>query len=939
MQTCNEFEGPLVAPGPTIPTYRPSSQPSKRTNYTMSTLAPKYQQYLSMADDVQTTNTFRAQPRNENVADVVRFLQTHTASQDTSQSTGAREMIKAGQRRLRLALRNKKTTELKTKADDASRELAALQQEGYFPRSQHRKTVHKKNHGSTASNPKSASNLSVKSNSRRDVETIGQPWLDNPLETRDAPGSKGSSQLSSLDLRDLASFVEATVNFSSDFDDSIPPPYQPSTGPHTMPTATQVPALEHVPRPYAPPVSITAAPASPSTDHGSRPSSNGLPTSLQINVPQPREPNDRYNSKDRPFEEPLSIEHTRASAAGLTPPGSSASSKNSSAPTTPVLKLFPDAMPPRISSRGALRIPTSHAPTPTRSLSPAPGSQKVTALATAFEANNRDSRNALSSLPRIQKDAINTRVQEQATAAKPERQSENTSKNLELEVTQARDDRRPPSLLQGAIDAFPIPAPAKPLPGVPQHISQIPGHDIRRSFIDRQSAQVESSRPGPGDQPLSNPPHINVSTPSSPGNSNSSSHGHAPPPSSLVSDARDLATTQDTSTDQPRRGSLGKGGRSREEKVRSLIMKDLAASRYGKGSKGTKKSQTTATRASEGQQVESSLAHRLDESRLGSHRLYQRKISPGPSSPPPMSPPPSHPPRHPPSARRYCTSPASSMATSVESYENFSRPGSNRNARVYRESTVRSPEPNRESAVLEIDFPSRAETPLPSSDDEGPTGESYWNPPQKPTGGRRREKPAPIVIEELDSRGRPLRKHRGSNDMGPPTPQGHRKRGAEKPAHTHLSPNNHQSYDSHGYHASETKANPSLEGRIEHLERQNKILQAALLAALDVGVKQDLSSLLGAHAASLSANTTPPLTGRSFSSTTNTSTSEAPSAVQDRSPRHGKVAYRPDSWNESPEPFRKGGYDSDDSTETREIEEMIDDFDLDWLSDHPSIME
>ncbi|KAL2830193.1 hypothetical protein BDW59DRAFT_22006 [Aspergillus cavernicola] len=944
MQAYNDSEVLLVAPGPAVPMYRPSSQPSKRTNYTMSALAPKYQQYLSMADDIQSPDTFTTRPNNENATEVVRFFQTHTASQENTQSTGAREMIKAGQRRLRLALRNKKTTELKSKADDASRQLAALHQGGGFPRSQQRRAVpvQKKRAGSITSTSKSVSNLSFKSNSKRDVETIGQPWLENPLETRDAPGSKGSSQLSSLDLHDLASFVEATVNFSSHFDDPNSPPYLPPTEHSSKTTAPTTSTPQHVPQFDAPPVSITSAPGNPKTGDTGRKGSNELPASLPINFPtQSNTPIDKHNSTGQLLEKPKPREDFRTGPARLTPPGSSASSKSSSTPTTPVLKLFPDTMPPRVSSRGALRIPTVRSPNPHRSISPTPGSQRTTAIAAVFESKNRDLKNPPNGLPNIQETASNTLNKKQDTSGHAELErysSPSTVVSLDPEVTQVENDLLPSSLTPDAIDAFPIPAPIRPLPSAPQPVPQIRGFGEHRSAINRHTAQVDSRGSDPEPR-VSTPPYISVSTPSGPGNGNSSLHGGDSSYSRVVTSARDpvaiqYTTAETAESEKPRRGSLGKNERSREDKVRSVIMRDLAASRHPKGSN---KSQITETQPSEVPRGGSSLSHRGDDSRLNTHRQYQRKVSPGPQSPPPMSPPPSNPPRQPPPARRYCTSPAGSMATiTTENYEKAPRPVSNRNARVYRQSAVREVEPNHERAVTNLDFHDRFETPLPSSDDEGPSGDFYWNPSQQKASGRRqRPKPAPIIIDEPTSRGRSLKKHQVSSDAMPPTPQSHRRRGPEKAPHAH----DHHNYDSYNYHVPEPKANPSLEGRIEHLERQNKILQAALLAALDVGVKQDLSSLLGASATSLSTNITPPLTGRSFSSTTNASSvSEAPSAAQDRRPRNDKAPYRPDSWMASTESFRKSNYESDDSAETREFEEMIDEFDIDWLSDHSGVV-
>ncbi|KAL4786018.1 hypothetical protein BJX76DRAFT_355605 [Aspergillus varians] len=927
MHKRNESEGILEAPSPIIPMYRPTSQSSKRTNYTMSALAPKYQQYLSMADDIHSTGATNAQPSNENVTDIVRFLQSHVTSQ--APSTGTKDMIKAGQRRLKLALRNKKGTDLKAKGEDTARQLVALQNQGSFPRSQYRKWGHKRSVASTTSSSKSISDLSFKSSSRRDVETIGQPWLENPLESRDAPGSKASSQLSSLDLRDLASFVEAAVNFSQ-FEDSNPPPYQPPTEQPVKPTESTTSAAEHMSRPGTTPRSIMKASGLSMEDLGHTPS-NELPIGSRTNHPaRLRISNDKQDFGIQPLES----KPKAASTVAATPPpsSSSASPKRSSAPTTPILKLFPDVMAPHPSSKKALRIPTGRSPTSNRFGSPVPTSQNTTALPAVFESDNRGSRNSSSSLPKIRENNPDTRETKQPPSTGSERPSASAEVSLRPEDQQAKHNRRPSSLPPGAIYAFPIPAPSRPLPSVPE---PIPGE--QNSPMDQQLDQLDMGHPVP-DTPKSSPPNISVSPPSSPRDSNGSSRGRDSPFLKLATGSRDPATTHNTVVGspisvQPRRGSLGKVGRSREAKVRSLIMKDIAASRY---QKNPSKNQVIETRPEPYRDNQLSPPQRDEDSRPRARRQYQRKVSPGPSSPPPMSPPPSNPPRHALHGRRYCTSPASTMAAAIENFESLSRPTPNRNHRVSRKNNSRGVEVKPERESMERNLPDRLETPLPSSDDEGPAGDFYWNSPHRTTGRGRRWGPAPIVIDEPSSdRGRSLKQHQATGSMSPPTQQSYRRRGLENISRQHLSPNDYQPQEPQSHHAPEAKSNPSLEGRIEHLERQNRILQAALLAALDVGVKQDLSSLL---AASATSTTTPPLTGRSSSSTTNTSTSETHSVGRDRYTRDRKVPYCPESWIASPDSFNKGSYDGDRGTQTRELEEMMDEFNLDWLSDRSSIM-
>jgi hypothetical protein len=59
------------------------------------------------------------------------------------------------------------------------------------------------------------------------VESIGQPWLEGTLERLNTRETEGI-RLSSLDLRDLTSLIEASLS-ESQFEDVTPPPYQSST--------------------------------------------------------------------------------------------------------------------------------------------------------------------------------------------------------------------------------------------------------------------------------------------------------------------------------------------------------------------------------------------------------------------------------------------------------------------------------------------------------------------------------------------------------------------------------------------------------------------------------------------------------------------------------------------------------------------------------------
>lgn len=206
MQKSNQSQAGLVAPAPIVPTRRPNPQLPGRGSSGMSA-SPS-------TSTGEVPATFDPQTRSEVVPELVSLFQAQStaSSQGVPQGNGARDILKAGQRRLRqLAMRQKKPTDPRTKAEETSLQLLALQQEGFLPvrKPPPKNTGPKSSIDSTLSSTRSASSLSFRSSSRRDVENIGQPWLADPLERCDSLGSR--AQLSSLDLRDLTSLVEAAM--------------------------------------------------------------------------------------------------------------------------------------------------------------------------------------------------------------------------------------------------------------------------------------------------------------------------------------------------------------------------------------------------------------------------------------------------------------------------------------------------------------------------------------------------------------------------------------------------------------------------------------------------------------------------------------------------------------------------------------------------------
>ncbi|KAJ5166117.1 uncharacterized protein N7482_004898 [Penicillium canariense] len=179
--------------------------------------------------------------RNENLSDLVRFFQTAQnapmptpapAQTPTSPDSTtalpivteskepkplAKETKSLHRRLLQFTQRPKKDSSPKFKVDENQRQIEALQREGYLLHTPKPKSTHSSK-GSIDS--KNSLERTFSKSKRQDVETIGQPWLenDNKKQTVDA-----KRRLASLDLSDFGSMVDVAVSLSSQFDDTSPP--------------------------------------------------------------------------------------------------------------------------------------------------------------------------------------------------------------------------------------------------------------------------------------------------------------------------------------------------------------------------------------------------------------------------------------------------------------------------------------------------------------------------------------------------------------------------------------------------------------------------------------------------------------------------------------------------------------------------------------------
>ncbi|KAI9933803.1 hypothetical protein ASPWEDRAFT_311425 [Aspergillus wentii DTO 134E9] len=936
MHQWTELHESRVAPSPIVPTCRPSPPLSKRKQYSMANSSSK-QQFLSSTTN-NTNEGHQACPpgspdnpmKNENVAELMRYLQTHNAPPQ-SQSNGARDILKAGHRRLRqLAQRQRKESDPRSKEEDNHRHLRALQREGFLQAPVKKKSEPKKSLDSS----RSISNFSMLSSSRRDVESIGQPWLERQ-STQDSTG-----RLSSLDLSELNSLVEAAAQF----EDTKPPPYQP---PET--TSTQCdPVNEQTPdKPLSEPNQIAD-----STEHKSIKGKSSAASEAEDHVSDDNvTPSDGTSDTKPPVEKPQvnkndnsepTMQDTNQEQKADEPKGESSSKgKTSTSPVVqhhpnpaPSLKLFPDTLPPRMSSKTAWRISNCRLPIP--NAPPGPDSQQGSSSATA-ESSNAGSK------PSSTRPSLDDFPKPNGSVSSSSASAKSPTKPAD-QMPPPKSKSRPTSLQMSAINAFPLPAPMRPLPSLPGSASAHPPQDkkansnrrpnqalVRPSDLPTPPPSIPSPLPSPRGFPKNSSPEKDSRPRSSKGSAPSEAQGEHKAPGSGAQEKQPPKSTSSPPESPP----LVRMRQSRAERVRALKLKDLSASRlYLTGSdspRGEETRQSFDSQVSPRTEVfpknreAPPLPRRSGEDRTDVDRCVQKPIASGLPSPPPVSSLPSDPPAHYFNARsndkRHCTSPIASNTASNKQNE-LSPP-----SRLGRSSSTRSAS-LRHERVHNEEKPEQLDCALPSSDDEcmGAHSKEYRS---RPKSSRRKQKPGlGLDADSLHAAPR-VRKASSSNPLcSPSTP-----RDRSYPTFDKSSPQSLHSQDSQASHARTVKL---LESRIAQLERQNKILQAALSAALDAGGK-DENALGMSTSTSVSASTASSATGTSFSSTT------TPSPVEETIPEQGKQSRMgsssgPAGWNVSRNngPRASTATTSSRGSNFKELEDIIAGFEFGWTLDVPN---
>ncbi|KAE8374812.1 hypothetical protein BDV26DRAFT_32724 [Aspergillus bertholletiae] len=930
LQQQGDLQGSSVAPSPIVPTCRRSPPLSKRGHPSMSNIP---------GGDPQSLGLSHLQNRNENVPDLVQFFQAQDSlSATSSQSGSARDIFKAGQRRLRqLAQRPKWGTDPHAKSDDASRQVLALQQAGFLPvslpPSKSKKSSPKRSIDSTVSSTRSASNLSFQSSSRRDVESIGQPWLEGSLEKPDPHKLRGR-RVSSLDLRDITSLVDAALPRPPQFEDVTPPPYQAATqsSNHDLQADSFHPATLH---------SSTSRPSDPLDEIEALPKVPEIPdrtSSHHIRISTSASEGKKQPIHEQPGESKPAGPKDTPEAAGSKSLSSNAphTMQSQSNPVAQTLKLFPDTMPPRMPNKGAWRI-QSGCPPPSIGSLPAISAQQSTPVGSTYS-SDRSTKSSFSTQNCDAEPENPGRVDRISPTQRTDPNRNSVTSQRYEKLLLARNGRRPASLPMGAIDAFPLPAPMRPLPALPEAVRgarPIYGQDTAASRggphvrQHQQDSQLPKEEPIPMGSATRRDNHGSLTGQAAPSASKSKA----------ATDRENKLARAGTSNSKPVT-STG-AGQSRANRVRALKKKDMSASRvYLQDPENYP--------LEEGQQSLSRPFHTASSEEYDEATAAPRCIDKGIGDQYDKG-----------SADTQATPPASNglgflgqsteahtigkrdsnplgyeNATSLDIHEPSSLPASKRNSQIYPSGSSQSTSILSQTVANDLDLRERSETPLPSSEDEGMDVGLRKQQVHSISSRRRQPRLAPINIDEPSTRKtRHTKKPLEYECSRPITPRDRRNQGLEKtsPQSPHLQGSYHY-YEARGSRHQRSYIR-ELENRIAHLEHQNRTLQAALLGALGVGGKQNIEGLLGGSSTSLS---TPPTSGTVSSMTNSSSSPDSHTMKKARHTHRRQPPYRPETWIASPGSSRRSSYGSEVSADIRELENMIEDFDFGWESDQPS---
>ncbi|KAJ5595577.1 uncharacterized protein N7459_001785 [Penicillium hispanicum] len=889
--------------------------------------------------------------RNESLSDLVRFFQTQNMpapalnklplSPDTTTALPAveskesptkevnKELKPLHRRLLQFTQRQKKDPSPRSKADEQQRQIEALQRGGYLLSSSGHKSKSSIDQSKNSLGRSKASLERTFSRSRKqDVETIGQPWLENK--------SDGSERrLSSLDLDDFGSMVDVAVSLSSDFEDSLSPLHQgskSSTPPSRMDQRSASQSTSALTMPSSSPEILshsTGRPMSPSTSvvdtQGSRTGDEYAPRSSTSTNPNIRIVERNVNSESQTPRDGSTSVHTEDSSDQLVKSepkqGETRASENYHPKPTGTsshvsLKLFPDVAPPRISSKYAWRIssmPRYQTPsTPNSALKPDtdPGASDSAKITTSKE---KSSEPPLSSQSEDGKEPVCSGALITPTiSSKPAPIEMSTSEK----GVNGQTKSRPSSLAMGTLQAFPLPAPTKPLPSIPKPVVPTDGKvpsSTRAVRLAPKASDLQPSQPSPIAE---DPSELGIRPSAALGHTaeveTAEDHGNLKSPNTTPERPKSTSPEQHT----PKR---------RAASVRVPRMQDLPESHTGRDDVHTIQKPLAESPLFGQMTPTKSRGNRAARKGLQINpRANRNNIPFGLPSPPPTATLRSAPPSQPlPERPGHCNYPGPTGAglPGTKDMDMVFGPGSHRGSVISRSNSSRSS--LRHESIPESCEPGRSDSPLPSSDDEG-FGPSIVRRRSRRTAEEHKPHTNPTsrghdTVDGRRSHGRPCYPH----PMRSLTPQGRSSRSFDNPVspQSQFSQSTYGSRESQSSHRAQSgtsHATHFLEDRVANLERQNQILQAALLAALNAGVKSNLDGLQ------------------------ESAISPAFSPAGLANPHQGRFSSRPESWVSSSRSSEHNSLETsssyrDNRVTACQLDNMMEDIDGGWLSDKSSL--
>ncbi|KAJ5887420.1 hypothetical protein N7495_007461 [Penicillium taxi] len=944
-----------IAPYPIVPTRRPNPLPevlkSSKSNMPVPVSPPAIvtpPRESGPRPEARSAGMAERATRSENLSDLVRFFQTGSNGQDEQHDTDtddttalptsekdlkkeqmSKEVKPLHRRLLQFTQRQRKESSPKSKIDDNQRQIEALQREGYLIPSpvskvkvtstQSKESIDRAERGLHW--PKTSVDQELSKSKMLDVETIGQPWLEN--KSQGTQQTADIKRLASLDMDDFSSMIDGAVSMS-DLDDSVPPPYQAaaSSGPSrssSRPSSrhSRNKSSQYLSAPLQPKASSEALvqkynlPRSPSVSEtkatGSRDGialrSTCSTSNLSLSTIEQRyhgTPSISTSQKSaHGMESPrMSMGKNRAKgsmqAPDRTPPAPPVTGASSPASLT----LFPTVAPSRNSSKNAWRISAApHYQTVSDAELP------VAQTDSSILANEKQEANASNTTQN--KEELGSRallapvpLTEPATAAKGQKFSRSTS------------------LAMGTLKAFPLPAPTRPLPSIPisrkaSLSSNAQNSAAQKPRLKSKSSNLQSLQPSPIDEdPLESSPRLTAAP-------------ARPYPEKVVANEDVKPATM--KSERPSIPPEQRTPKRHTARISLTNVKDLPESPLERRDERDFKALSLAESPILGQTTPTRTVRRAASQGLQLNTPRGRKNLPfGLPSPPPSAALQSDPPTQSSAERighRSFTAPMESGTTSPGSME--AAFGSIHHRRIPSRSDS-SQGSFRYESIPESYEPCRSESPIPSSDDEGcgPNTRSVHSHCSVKKQGQRTDQ---VRCGYENVHVRPShRRLRLSSATRPLTPQSRGNNSFDKAVSpqsqysqsTYRSQESQGSRSSHRSQSGASQASNHLEDRVAKLERQNQMLQAALLAALNAGAKPNFD--LPESATSPTFPTAG--LGNAF----------------------GRFASRPDSWMSSSRSSENSGFETSSSTRdsrvhARQLVNMTEDIESGWLSDKSSL--